>query len=255
MNLLRPLVAAGAFTLTLLGAGQGVVHAADPATLPPPNSLSGRTWSVNDTTPRNVFMSGWYLRADGGYRWDSLTGADAAAGSTANPTDSSSGNGGMFGLGAGFRYNWLRADATVDYAAAQKYQGTILAPNDVSAKMQTDTALINLYADLGTWSRFTPYIGAGIGTARVAVSDFEGPTPPMSGSGAHSQWNLAWAAMAGTAFAISRNLQVDVGYRYLSFGNVQTADGLGGHMTFRNLVAQEVRIGLRWSLDDLPGIQ
>jgi opacity protein-like surface antigen len=125
----------------------------------------------------------------------------------------------------------------------------------VSAKVQTDTALVNLYADLGTWSRFTPYIGAGIGTARVAVSDFVGPTPPTPSSGANSQWNLAWAAMAGTAFAISRNLQVDVGYRYLGFGNVQTADGPGGHMTFRNLAAQEVRVGLRWSLDDLPGFQ
>jgi opacity protein-like surface antigen len=254
MNLLRPLVAAGALTLTLLGAGQGVVHAADPATLPPPNSLSGKTWLVSDYAPRNIFMSGWYLRADGGYRWGSITGADAAPGFT-NPTDSSSGEGVMFGLGAGFRHNWLRADVTIDYAAAQKYQGTIVTSDDVSAKIQTDTALLNLYADLGTWSRFTPYIGAGIGTARIAVSDFEGPMPPLTGAAGHSQWNLAWAAMAGTAFAISRNLQIDVGYRYLSFGNVQTSDGPGGHTTFRNLAAQEVRVGLRCSLDDFPGIQ
>lgn len=254
MNLLRPLVAAGALTLTLLGAGQCVVYAADPATLPPPNSLSGRSWPVNDTTARNVFMSGWYLRGDAGYRWDSLTSADAAPGFV-NPTDNSSGKGAMFGLGAGFRSKWIRADVTVDYALAQKYQGTLASANDVTANIQTDTALINLYADLGTWARFTPYIGAGIGTARVAVSDFVGPTPPNPSSGANSQWNLAWAAMAGTAFALSRNLQVDVGYRYLSFGNVQTADGPGGHMTFRNLAAQEVRVGLRWSFDDLPGIQ
>jgi opacity protein-like surface antigen len=254
MKVLRPLVAAGALTLSLLGAGQGVVYAADPATLPPPNSVSGRAWPVSEYTPRNVFLSGWYLRADGGYRWGSLTGADAAPGFV-SPTGSSSGRGAMFGLGAGFRHNWLRGDVTVDYAAPQKYQGTILAPNDVSAKIQTDTALLNLYADLGTWSRFTPYIGAGIGVARVAVSDFEGPTPPTTGAPAHSQWNLAWAAMAGTAFALSRNLQVDIGYRYLSFGNAQTSDGPGGHMTFRNLAAQEVRVGLRWSFDDLPGIQ
>jgi len=60
--------------------------------------------------------------------------------------------------------------------------------------------------------------------------------------------------MAGTAFAISRNLQVDLGYRYLNLGNVQTSDGPGGHMTFKNVVAQEVRVGLRWSFDDLPGV-
>jgi len=254
MNLLRPLVAAGAFTLTLLGAGQGVVHAADPATLPPPNSLSGRSWPAKDYSTSNVFMSGWYLRADGGYRWDNASGVDAAPG-FATPTDNSYGKDYMVGLGAGFRYKWIRADVTVDYAAAQKYQGTLVTANDVTAKIQTDTALVNLYADLGTWSRFTPYIGAGIGMARVKVSDFAGPTPPGIGAAAQTQWNLAWAAMAGTAFAISRNIQVDIGYRYLGFGNVQTSDGPGGHMTFRNLAAQEVRVGLRWSLDDLPGIQ
>lgn len=253
MNLLRPLVAAGAFTLTLLGAGQGVVHAAEPTTLPPPNSLSGRSWPVNGTPSRDVFMSGWYLRADGGYRWDNASGVNAASG--ANPTDNSYGKDYMVGLGAGFRYKWIRADVTVDYAAAQKYQGTLVTANDVTAKIQTDTALVNLYADLGTWSRFTPYIGAGIGMARVKVSDFEGLTPPLTGAAAQTQWNLAWAAMAGTAFALSRNIQLDIGYRYLGFGNVQTADGPGGHMTFRNLAAQEVRVGLRWSLDDLPGIQ
>lgn len=60
--------------------------------------------------------------------------------------------------------------------------------------------------------------------------------------------------MAGTAFALSQNLQVDVGYRYLSFGNVETTSGVGGSTTFRNLGAHEVRVGLRWNFDDL-GIQ
>ena len=61
--------------------------------------------------------------------------------------------------------------------------------------------------------------------------------------------------MAGAAIAISRNLQIDVGYRYLGYGDVDTIDGPGGHMRFRNVTNQEVRVGLRWSLDDLTGIQ
>jgi opacity protein-like surface antigen len=251
MDSLRPFVVASAVTLTLVGAG----HAADVSTLPPPVSISPRSWPAPDYAPRNIFMSGWYVRADVGQRWDSLTSADAAPGFV-NPTDSSSSNGAMYGLGAGFGSKWIRGDLTVDYAAPQKYQGTFASPGDVTAKIQTSSALLNIYADLGTWHRLTPYIGAGIGAARITVSDFENAVlPPLSNSPAHSQWNLAWAAMAGTAFAISRNLQIDLGYRYLNFGNVQTSDGPGGHMTFRNVAAQEVRVGLRWSLDDLPGIQ
>ena len=61
--------------------------------------------------------------------------------------------------------------------------------------------------------------------------------------------------MAGAAIAISRNLQIDVGYRYLGYGDVDTAEGPGGHMRFRNVTNQEVRVGLRWNLDDLTGIQ
>jgi opacity protein-like surface antigen len=251
MDWLRPFVVTSAVTLTLVGAG----HAADVATLPPPVSVSPRSWPAPDYTPSNIFMSGWYVRADIGQRWNNITGADAAPGFV-NPTTDTSGTGAAFSFGAGFRRDWIRADLTVDYVVPQKYQGTVVTPGDVTAKIQPDTALLNIYADLGSWHRLTPYIGAGIGATRVTVSDFNSAvTPPFTGAPDFRQWNLAWAAMAGTAFAISRNLQLDLGYRYLNFGNVQSSDGPGGHMTFRNVAAQEVRIGLRWSLDDLSGFQ
>ena len=252
MNLLRPLVVASAVALTLVGAGQGTSLAADASTLPPPSSLSSKAWSP-EYTPRNVFLSDMYIRADIGQRWGMLTRAVAAT--PPDPTDNKLGTAASFNLGVGFRHNWLRADVTVDYAMPQKYEGTLVAPGDVSAKIQASTALFNLYADLGTWYRLTPYIGAGIGASRVTVFDFQGPTPPFSNAGSNVQWSLAWAAMAGAAIAISRNLQIDVGYRYLGYGDVDTIDGPGGHMRFRNVTNQEVRVGLRWSLDDLTGIQ
>ena len=254
MDWLRPFVVAGAVMGSLVGAGQDASLAADVTTMPPV-SLSPSPRSAPDYVPRNVFLSGWYLRGDVGARWGRLTGAMAAPGFV-DPTDSTLDKSAVFGVGAGFRRNWIRGDLTVDSAAAQNYQGTVATAGDVTAKIQTTTALLNIYADLGTWYRLTPYIGAGIGAARVTVSDFNNAsTPPFSGAPELSRWNLAWAAMAGTAFAISRNLQIDLGYRYLNFGNVQTSDGPGGHMTFKNVAAQEVRIGLRWSLDDLPGFQ
>ena len=115
-------------------------------------------------------MAGWYLRADLGERWGFLTAADTPS-PFINPTTEKSGMATMGGLGAGFRYKWVRADFTVDYATKQKYEGTAVTSGDVTAKMQTSTGLFNVYADLGTWYRFTPYIGAGIGAARVTVSE------------------------------------------------------------------------------------
>ena len=250
MDRLRPFVVAGSVTLTLMGAGQGASLAADM-----PSSISPRTWPVTEYVPRNIFMSGWYLRGDIGYRWNSLTSVVAASGFI-DPIENSSGTGAMFGFGAGFRSNWIRSDLTLDFGTKQNYEGTAITTGDVKAKIQSDSALLNIYADLGCWYRLTPYIGAGIGAAHVTVSDFESTvSSPFSGAPSHGQWNLAWAVMAGTAFAISRNLQIDLGYRFLSLGNVQTADGTGGHMTFKNVASQEVRLGLRWSLDDLTGVQ
>jgi opacity protein-like surface antigen len=95
-------------------------------------------------------------------------------------------------------------------------------------------------------------VGAGQNVSLAA--DVTTLSPPLSGAPAHGQSNLAWVAMAGAASVISRNLQIDPGYRYLNLGNVQTADGSGGHMTFKNVAAQEFRVGLRWSFDDLPGV-
>jgi len=243
MHEVRPLVVAGALMLAPIGAG----HAADARnTLPPPVSYSQPVTTYVRSDP---LLSGFYLRGDVGQRRGAMTAADATTG--IDPTVDSSGYATMFGLGAGFRMKWLRADFTVDYATPQTYSGTSVSPGDVTAKIQNTTALLNVYADLGTWYRFTPYIGGGIGTARVAVSDFQGPVPPGSGTASHSQWNLAWAAMAGTAFALSENLQVDVGYRYLNFNSAHSADGPLGGITFRNLAAHEVRVGLRWNFDDL----
>lgn len=127
MKGLRPLVIAGAL-LSLAGVG----HAADYTTLPPPASYMPPVAPAH--IPRNVFLSGWYLRLDGGERWGFMTGADAPAAFT-DPTTNSAGKATMIGIGAGFHYRWLRGDLTVDYAAEQKWSGTDSLGNDVSAKI------------------------------------------------------------------------------------------------------------------------
>jgi opacity protein-like surface antigen len=245
MDWLRPFVVAGAVSLALVGTG----HAADmPDTMPPP-----RVEPLY--VPPSPFLSGWYLRGDIGERWGFLNAAESAPG-FADPTDNSLGRNLMYGLGVGFRSGWIRGDLTVDYGGAASYRGTVATPGDVTAKIQTGTGLLNLYADLGTWFRMTPYIGAGIGTARVTTSDFNSlVVPPYSGAPTQTQWTVAWAAMAGTAIAVTPNLQVDIGYRYLDVGNVHTADGTAGAMTFKNVGGHEVRLGLRWNFTDLTGLQ
>jgi opacity protein-like surface antigen len=235
----------------VLAAQVTTTMAADmPRTLSPPGQPLP---IVERSQPRVIDInSGWYLRGDLGYAWGRVDSAQSAPGFV-SPSTSSLGNGMTGGIGAGIKSKWLRTDVTVDYTAPLKYQGMIAAPNDVTAKLSAWSVLFNGYLDLGTWYLLSPYIGAGAGAAYVRASDYESAlAPPFSTGLSNSKWNFAWAAMAGLGYALSSNLIVDFGYRYINFGDARTAADASGSMTFKNLAAHEMRVGLRWSFDDLP---
>jgi opacity protein-like surface antigen len=202
--------------------------------------------------PLLVINSGWYVRGDLGYGWGRVNGAQSAPG-FADPSSNSLGGGVTGGLGVGIKRSWMRTDLTADYLSDMKYQGAVAAPNDVSAKMSAWSLLLNGYLDLGSWYRVSPYIGAGVGAANVRVSDFQSTAaPPFTAGASSSQWNFAWAAMAGVGYAISPNMIADVGYRYLNLGDVKSAADASGLMTIKNVASHQVRVGLRWSFDDFP---
>lgn len=197
------------------------------------------------------YESGWYVRGDIGYGWG-RTGNAQSASPFPDPSSNSLGNAATAGAGFGIKRGWIRTDVTADYLSDMKYRGTVATPDDVTAKMSAWSVLLNGYLDLGTWYRVSPYLGAGIGTARVRVADYQSTVSPPFSGGANTQWNFAWAAMAGVGVTVAPNLIADVGYRYLNLGDAKSASDASGAMTFKNIAAHEVRVGLRWSFDDLP---
>jgi len=200
---------------------------------------------------RAELFPGWYLRADIGAHWGILQRAEATP-PFPSPTDNKLNQSITAGGGFGVKTDWVRTDVTIDYASQLKYRGTIVTPDDTTAKIQSTTALFNGYLDLGTWYRITPYIGGGVGAAYTRVSDYSSTgAPPFAADSDRNQWGFAWALMGGIAFPISHNMQIDLGYRYLNIGNVKTGSDAFGEMTFKNVAAHEVRVGLRWSFDDL----
>lgn len=244
MDRLRSFVVASAIMLSLVG----VSYAADISRKSPPPRFDRLPALIN-------VNNGWYVRGDLGWHAGLIDGAQSAP-SFASPYHSELNNGMTASVGAGIKGSWLRTDVTVDYASALNYQGSISRDGDTTAKIQATTALFNGYLDLGTWYHMTPYIGAGAGVAYAHVYDYVSTrappfSGPLSGDTAKNQWNFAWAAMAGVGIPLSRNLTVDVGYRYLNIGDLSTASDAFGAMKFKNVAAHEVRFGLRWSFDDL----
>ena len=226
-------------------------HAADPAgSWPPP--LSG---GYERPQPQfRELLSGWYVRADFGYRFNKFRSFETVG----TPVTSQKYNNAIAGtLGVGYKYHWFRADVTVDRSVRSNFSGTTAAAvgqPQYTAKITPLSALANVYADLGTWSGFTPYVGAGAGFTQIRSELFYDTARPTGAGGTGQSVNFSWAAMAGVAVKVAPNWVVDVGYRYLDMGSVRTnivlpAVTIPDVARFDKLTAQEFRVGIRLLLD------
>jgi len=252
-----------------------MASAADMAIAPPPMPYA----PVAD-------FGGWYLRGDIGFSNQSVrsirnTNAALYAPLTSFQETTGFDTGGIYQIGAGYQFNsWFRVDVTGEYRGSTNFHGLDLTsfPNggvpgfgsDVYNASKTEWLfLANAYADLGTWWCITPYIGAGIGTARVTIANFTdtginslsggGVGPGLVSAANGSQWNFAWALHAGLAYKVNPNMAIELGYSYVDLGNGTTGvdsafdHSAGGHVfQFHNITSQDVKLGVRWNLESPP---
>ena len=284
------IIAGGAFFALARSAGAADLLPPPPALEPPP--------------PAAMEFNGWYLRGDVGVGAsagsakvfqspDPLPGYISSGYYDANATEGSYNNSisasGIFDIGVGYQFNnWFRADVTGEYHGGSRVQALYVI-NDPNGSPQTQAAdfysgnlssivgLVNGYADLGTWSGVTPYVGAGVGFAgntlfglsnqseNTIVVNPIGTWPSGGYASDHSQWNFAWALMAGLSFDVTQNLKLDLGYRYLdlgkfSSGRMNCLNGSGAGSGFgcaepsiaskRDVAYNDFRIGLRWMIGE-----
>jgi opacity protein-like surface antigen len=263
MRSVKFIIAAGAATLLSQAA-----FAADMAIAPPPQMYA--------PPPVIEDFGGWYLRGDIGFsnqRVDRLNNA-LDAGNTSSVQNLNFNTAGIYGLGVGYRVNnWFRADVTGEYRGNSQFYGSDRITQVGGVGMDTYHAtknewvvLANAYVDLGTWWCVTPFIGAGVGGARVAINGFTdaglsnqggGALPSLAYGDNMSKWNLAWALHAGVAYKVTPNVTVEFAYRYLDMGDgmagdLKTFDGtnnINNPMTFKNITSHDLKLGVRWNFD------
>jgi opacity protein-like surface antigen len=234
--MMRSVLAPAAAVAAVFFAGE-VVRAADFPESPP-------------IQPVQEFVSNWYVRGDAGYGVLSTTnGNDIGIAFTSR----SLANAPTFDAGFGFKMDWFRSDLTVDYGTGSKFIGNNLTYSpDVTAQITNLTTLANVYFDLGTWWGLTPYIGGGAGFSYLRAGELTdasfSPTPGFQGANSNS-WDFAWAANAGLAYYLSRNMLIDLSYRYLDMGTPRSNIPAAGTVSFGNVTAQQVRIGLRYQIN------
>jgi opacity protein-like surface antigen len=273
MRSVKYLVAAGAASLL-----SSVAFAADMAIAPPPQPYYA--------PPPVQDFGGWYLRGDIGFSNQNVKNVrdtnNAAYNNVAVAQTSSFGSAGIYGGGVGYQFNnWFRADITGEYRGNSNFTGldVITGTGPFAGFVGTDSYtatksellfLANAYADLGTWWCITPFVGAGIGTARVSVGNFTDTGDFINGgvqnhsfnyAGQASQWNFAWALHAGLAYKVSPGLTLELAYSYVSMGNGltgptssfdQVTNTTHAPFSYNNITSNDVKLGLRWELNSPP---
>ena len=81
------------------------------------------------------------------------------------------------------------------------------------------TLLVNLYYDINTGTKFTPYVGAGMGAGFIRT---KGNADWATGIGSKTVTNFAWNIGLGLGYQITNNIALDMGYRFADLGKVQT---------------------------------
>jgi opacity protein-like surface antigen len=246
-------------------------------------------------------FSGWYLRGDVGMAMQSATlspsispnpliGLPADAFNSFYNTSLSASA--LFDVGVGYQVNnWLRFDVTGEYRGGGEFQSLeqLAIPSTGTqfgdfyrGNVSSIIGLVNGYVDIGTWYGMTPFVGAGVGFANnrlsgVTDTGFAYPGTGIAGSptGGYfsdaSTTSLAWALMAGLDFNVTQNLKLELGYRFLDYGKLQSGashcfngTGAGGGFSLANcggsanvlstsnLMSQDFRLGLRWAFNDTP---
>jgi opacity protein-like surface antigen len=248
-----------------------------------------------DPAPMAELGSGWYLRGDVGY--NELR-ENTSYGGVSAPLVGAS-------IGPGYQFNpYFRVDATYNGLEALTKSQTVVLPGTGAAysipapglgklpqgcpvaadsnnpgnvfttsctanpweKLQASAYLLNFYTDLGNWSGFTPYFGAGLGASYLLTSsniDYKFMSGVPYGTGGHNNYcgfqggvgglpcyflgypndrgpggssiNFAFALMAGVAIDVAPHVKLDVGYRFLNLGS--------------SVTTQEARAGLRFTPD------
>jgi opacity protein-like surface antigen len=242
--------------------------------------------------PPPAEFSGWYLRGDIGFsnqRVNNIRKDDPVAYSQISSLSETTSfdAAGIFDVGVGYRVNnWFRTDVTAQYRGNSNFKGSDVftasafglaynGQDNYSASKSELLFLANAYFDLGTWWCVTPYVGAGIGTSRVTISNFTDtgvtnihtnplyvggpPVASFASAASASQWNFAWAAHAGLAYQISPSVTLELAYSYVDLGPGTTGvisdfTGFNANHVFKfgDITSNDVKLGVRWDLDTPP---
>ncbi|WP_419718529.1 outer membrane protein [Erwinia aphidicola] len=134
-------------------------------------------------------------------------------------------------LAAGYQYgNGWRTEG--EYTSRQKTEftsGSTAFPASFNhMQLNTERLMLNVYRDYDIGYGLSLYGTAGVGVAKVKAGGWQGNTAREYADS--TQHNLAYSLGAGVSYSPVDRLIVDIGYRYVDMGKIES-----GYNTFGNV--------------------
>lgn len=148
---------------------------------------------------------------------------------------------GLAGIGFDYGSNW-RAELEAGYRSADIDSVSGAAGSgDVDAL----SLIANAFYDIDIGSRLEPYVGAGLGLARVSA---DGASPISTTTIDDDDYGYALQAAAGVAYPLNERIKLTVDYRFLSVQDLDytTASGVGVDADYND---HSIFVGLRFALN------
>lgn len=111
-----------------------------------------------------------------------------------------------------------------------------------SGTLTADSLLVNFYGVFHDDRPWAPYVGAGIGAARMEASDLIVTGEPLASGSAVV---FAYQGGVGIDYALTRRLSIDLGYRF--FGSIRPEFTEANGQKFKmDYYSHNAVLGLRW---------
>ena len=131
-------------------------------------------------------------------------------------------------IGFGYKINdKFRTEITYNYVDF-KYKRNATTPSnpniipEYKQKVNIQTGMINLLYDVATYQKLTPYLGLGVGYAKICPKDASRSTKDgKQFYYSNKSENLTYALMGGVSIDITDRVNFDIGYKFQDFGKTK----------------------------------
>lgn len=202
-------------------------------------SLAAATFLISSTAM--AAEPNWYVSGAGGATW--FESADSRAGGSSLETSFETGYALLGAAGRQFG-NGFRAEGEFGYrnAATDKTQLNSGPEFNTDGSVSALSFMANGYYDFDVGMKIKPYIGGGIGGARVSANDIRINGTQLVDD---SDVVFAYQAIGGLGYDLTRNLTAFVEYRYFATLD-PTFNASGGGDYESQFMSHNAMLGLRY---------